>query len=59
VARSPHDDRFYHCDCLEQGENAQHDDRFYHCDCIEEAKLAAELEQAHREETQKIEVPRG
>lgn len=27
-------DRFYHCDCLEEG--TEHDDRFYHCDCIED-----------------------
>lgn len=26
-------ERFYHCDCLEEG--TEHDDRFYHCDCLE------------------------
>ena len=27
-------ERFYHCDCLEEGN--KHDDRFYHCHCIED-----------------------
>jgi hypothetical protein len=39
----PHDpERFYHCDCLEEGD--EHDkDRFYHCDCVEEARYQQEF----------------
>jgi hypothetical protein len=33
---SRHDpERFYHCDCRDEG-GEEHDDRFYHCHCIEE-----------------------
>lgn len=27
-------ERFYHCDCLEEG--SEHDGRFYHCTCIDD-----------------------
>lgn len=53
----PHDpERFYHCRCLEEGD--EHDkDRFYHCDCIEEARYRQEFGDDEDDEPKSEEAP--